>query len=191
MTRVHRRGQNIRALLRSLPLDTELVVQADLRWFALQGRSTGLHALKRRIPHAVGAMALWLTMIACQRRVPIPLPESLRSLRSPKAGQALGTAIMHSPSDNVIAVHLLDGSVVQRREDQILPTPDEWVVPHIGPLRWPAVFAVEQQRLWIWTDGEWAWLDRPDVGFVAWSAAAGTDHDADPDSRQGADSHSR
>ena len=52
-------------------------------------------------------------------------------------------------------------------EKDLVSTPDPWVVPHIGPLLWPAVFATDDRRLWVWGAGKWGWLERADFGFVA------------------------
>jgi hypothetical protein len=108
-------------------------------------------------------------LLSCRRSTTVDLPAVVRSTSEPDPRAAIGTAILSKPFGNIVRAHLLDGTVVERPESQFLPTPDSRVVPHIGPLTWPAVFAADERRLWVWTQGAWAWLERPAVGFVAWT----------------------
>lgn len=112
-------------------------------------------------------VAVLVADVGCRARVGSPeLPPRLRSMGPPTPNLAIGTAILAAPSGNVVSVHLRSGTVVRRAENRIMATPDKWVVPHIGPLAWPAVFAVDDHHLWIWSEGEWGWLDRSEAEFV-------------------------
>ena len=90
----------------------------------------------------------------------------------PPPSRAVGTAILDEPTDNVLTMHRIDGATVRLKESEFVATPDPWVVPQIGPLKWPAVFAVEETRLWVWAESQWGWLDRGEargtVAFVAY-----------------------
>ena len=103
---------------------------------------------------------------------------------------ALGTAILDEPTGNVLNFHRIDGTTVRLEERAFVPTPDPWVVPHIGPLKWPAVFAVEDKRLWVWAEGRWGWLDRDGgrgtAGFVTYNPtmkAGAAQQGVEPDGR--------
>lgn len=119
------------------------------------------------------SLLLLSALVSCRANPPPEAPDIVRTTTRPVPTQALGTAILSQPNDNIIKVHLRGGAVENRHQSRFVPTPDPWVVPHIGPLTWPAVFALDERRLWVWSEGGWGWLERGEVGFVEWKPDRG------------------
>jgi hypothetical protein len=127
-----------------------------------------------RAPSLLCLLLVAVTLICCNRapRSEIPLPTSLRSIEAPRPEIAIGTAILREPFGNVVALHLRDGSVDKRVDDRFMATPDEWIVPIIGPSHCPAVFALDGSRLWVWSEGQWGWLDDTEARFAPFEKAS-------------------
>jgi hypothetical protein len=125
------------------------------------------------------ALALSTALTCVHRTDQAELPASLRGLPAPPpSAAAIGTAGLANPADNVVAMHRLDGTTVALRETAFVPTPDPMVVPIISPVKWPAVFAQDKDRLWVWAAGSWGWVNRADAHFLPYrppGAAEGSD----------------
>jgi hypothetical protein len=109
---------------------------------------------------------LILAGTAAQSRAPSS-PWLALETRPPAEG-AMGVLVGNAPGKNKYEVAWSSGSTSVEDEANLVPTPEPWRLPTIGPSPWPAIFDVVEGRALVFGRQGWGWIDlHGDINRVA------------------------
>jgi hypothetical protein len=104
--------------------------------------------------HVVLAIA-----VAAASRDGLPSSPWLALSTRPPSDDAIGVLVGHAASGNSYQVTWSSGATSTEPETALVPTPDPWRLPTLGPSPWPAVFDVVDGRALVFGARGWGWID--------------------------------